>query len=136
MRTLFILSLVLIQSAFANDKDFSQCKVQKTTKLRTTDSVIAKGSIGVTRDGKHVGMKEILSDAMIYFKAPNGEVSQSYQWMYNPINKVENREDKYLATSFGEDVIVTIGAPEDEEGKVTVRYNGTKSGNYLTLKCE
>lgn len=131
MKVLFLLlSLSLCSAAFGD------CVVGKTTKGRISGDIILKGSVAVSRDGKAVGVPDILKDVMIFFRTPSGETTQTYQWMYNPINKVENRDDKYLATSFGEDVIVTVGLPLDEEGKVSVVYTGTRSGNYLTLVCD
>jgi hypothetical protein len=120
----------------AADSEFAECKVSKTTKIRISGKTVKEGSIAVTRTGEKVGIPGILSDVMIYFQSPDGRISETYQWMYNKINKVENREDKYLVTSFGEDVIITLGSLDNQEGQKTVKYTGTKSGNYLTLICE
>lgn len=114
----------------------TECRVAKTTKMRLSGKVVKEGLLAVTRNGEKVGPKEILSDTMIYFQTADGKISDAYQWMYNPINQVQNRENKYLATSFGEDVVVTLGNFDDPEGQISVNYTGTKSGNYLNLICQ
>lgn len=131
MKKLIILSAFLTFNAFS-----SECTVAKNTKIRMMNELIKKGDIAVLRTGENVGVKEILADKMIFFKSASGEVSESYQWMYNRINNVNNRDNKFLSSSFGEDVVITIGDRDDRAGQTTINYNGTNSGNYLTLVCE
>jgi hypothetical protein len=99
------------------------------------DEVVRAGALAVTLEGKNAVLKDILADAMIYFKTADGKVSEAHQWMYNPIDKVQNRDDKYLSTSFREDVVITVGQFDDKPGRTTIAYTATKSGNYLTLVC-
>ncbi len=73
---------------------------------------------------------------MIHFKTADGKITDHYHWMYSLINKVQNRDDKYLSSSYGEDVILTVGEFTDKPRQTTVRYVGTRSGEYLTMTCE
>ena len=116
--------------------EIKNCRLSQNTVLRMRDETINAGSLAVLRDGTPVSLNDILGDAMIYFKDQNGKMSESYQWMYNPINKVENRADKYLSSSYGEDVIITVGHFADAPGQASIKYQGTSSGNYLNLICE
>ncbi len=131
-----VISSIFFGNAHASKLDFSECRVAETTKMRMMNDIISKGDIAVTRNGDNIILKDILADKMIHFKSTDGQISESYQWMYNKIFKVENRNTKYLSSSYGEDVIITLGAVSDKPEQLTVSYTGTKSRNYLTLLCE
>lgn len=135
MKTFLFLASLLSSTVFA--ADFKECKVVETTKLRIiTDEVIEAGSIAVLRSGKNITLNDVLTDKMIHFKSTDGKISESYQWMYAKINKVENRPGKYLSTSYSEDIVVSIGDRFDQEGETTISYAGVGSGEYLRLLCK
>lgn len=136
MKIIMLLAVFSALSSFAVASDIKNCRVAKETKMRMMDGVIESGSVAVTHGGTPITLEDILGDQLIHFKSKDGKISQSYQWMYSQINQVQNRENKFLSTSYGEDVIITIEYLQDKPGQTTIKYVGTSSGNYLTMTCE
>ncbi len=124
-----------VQAATGTFDSRVACRVAEKTMLRPvhSDEEIEMGAVAVGPDGSNIGLKEILSDEMIHFKDSSGKISNAYVWMYSRINRVENRQDKYLSTSYGEDVIITVVTNHD---KSEITYVGTSSGKFLTLSCQ
>jgi hypothetical protein len=94
-----IFVLVFLFATTALSDEFTDCRTAKETNLRLMPGTIPSGALAVDYEGKPVGLKEILSDEMIRFKISEGNITETYQWMYGFIRKVEGRDDKYLSTS-------------------------------------
>jgi hypothetical protein len=134
--TLLLIALTLIGLSRANalSAQISECRTAIDSRPRITHELIAKGLLAVDSNGEQIDLQDILADEAIFFLLPNGKISENYQWMYNTINPVQNRADKFLSSSYGEDVIITLTQNDDQS--LLVEYVGTVTGKYLSLLCK
>lgn len=131
-----ILSLVVafsFEAGFATAAELTECRNVRDTQMRMMPGLIPAGALAVDSSGKRQLLAGVLSDDTIHFMMPDGSVSSSYQWFYTGrLHEVATLPGTYLVKSYGEYVVVTI---QDEQGVTTVDYEGTVSGNYLSLRC-
>ncbi|MES2802464.1 MAG: hypothetical protein V4654_08240 [Bdellovibrionota bacterium] len=134
-----LFTLSVSNYAFAATPEVRNCKAGAETKLRMFKDIVSEGDLAVTSGGLPITTKDILTDQPIFFMNAAGVMTEGYQWMYNNLHPVEGFEgQKFLASSYGEDVIVSFMVDDFnvKNNKVSITYIGTISGNYLTLFCE
>lgn len=127
-----LLSLLSLAPALA--AELSECRTVRDTEMRMMPGTIPAGSLAVDFSGNKQLLEAVLSDDTIHFLMPDGTVSSSYQWFYTGrLHEISTLPGTYVVKSYGEYVVVTI---QENAGVTTVDYDGTVSGNYLSLTCK
>jgi hypothetical protein len=130
LHKVFLILLLIGLAPCAYAQDFTECRLSEDTTLPNFPDKIAHvkaRSLAVTPAGNKVGKKELLADTPIFFQAEDGTISQSYFWLYSPISKVEGRDDLFVSTPPGDEVVIIKIRPRGATpNQVVVRYTGER----------